>query len=74
MMRASEIRFAGLTMVEVQKSFADWRRKNPNAIIIDRGGIERLPQLPQDGIALVRNVFSMTVRYRIWPRPGGQPT
>ena len=69
----SEIKFAGLTMVEVQRRFAEWRAKNPDAIIIDRGGIERLPQLPQNGIALVRNAFSITVKYRIWPRPRRHP-
>jgi hypothetical protein len=57
LVQVSEIKFAGLTMVEVQKRFADWRRKNPDAIIIDRGTIEQLPRLPQDGVALVRNAF-----------------
>ncbi len=73
MMRESEIKFAGLTMVEVAKRFADWRAKNPDAIIIDRGGIARLPQLLQRDIALVRNAFSLTVKYRIWPRSGRPP-
>ena len=69
--REGEIKFAGLTSVEVQKRFADWRTKNPDAIIIDRGNITRLPRLLQRDIALVRNAFSMTVKYRIWPRPRG---
>jgi hypothetical protein len=73
MMRESEIKFAGLTMVEVAKRFADWRAKNPDAIIIDRGGIARLPQLLQRDISLVRNAFSLTVKYRIWPRSGQPP-
>ena len=70
MMRESEIKFAGLTMVEVAKRFTDWRRKNPDAIIVDRGGIEQLSQLPQRDIALVRNAFSLTVKYKVWPRSG----
>lgn len=72
-MRENEIKFAGLTMVEVQKRFADWRRSNPDAIIIDRKGIKRLPQLPEGGGALVRNAFSMTVKYRVWPRSSQRP-
>ena len=73
MIRESEIKFAGLTMVEVAKRFADWRRSNPDAIIIDREVIKPLLQLPQGGMALVRNAFSLTVKYRVWPRSRGRP-
>lgn len=51
MMRESEIKFSGLTIVEVEKRFAGWRRNNPDAVIIDRGRIKRLPQLPLGGRA-----------------------
>jgi hypothetical protein len=73
MRRESEIKFSGLTIVEVEKRFAGWRRNNPDVVIIDRGRIKRLPQLPLGGRAPVRNAFSMSVTYRVWPRSGQRP-